>query len=90
MPVEAQAAMLQLPLAPQTAFFGPDVFGFFLPMPLVWGVLALLPFLLMRRLIAAAGLYRLVWHRPLFDLALYIVILGLLMLCVPRLVGGWT
>ncbi|UIY44850.1 DUF1656 domain-containing protein [Methylobacterium radiotolerans] len=30
----------------------------------------------LRRLLAATGFYRLVWHRPLFDLALYVVLLG--------------
>ncbi len=30
----------------------------------------------LRRLLAATGFYRLVWHRPLFDLALFVVLLG--------------
>ena len=30
----------------------------------------------LRRLLAGLGLYRLVWHRPLFDLALYVLLLG--------------
>lgn len=34
--------------------------------PLSWGV---------RRLLAAAGLYRLVWHPALFDIALYVLLL---------------
>lgn len=34
--------------------------------PLSWGV---------RRLLAAAGLYRWVWHPALFDIALYVLLL---------------
>ncbi len=32
-------------------------------------------------------LYRLVWHRPLFDLALYVVVLGLVVHLAPRFVS---
>jgi hypothetical protein len=31
---------------------------------------------LLRRVLAWAGLYRFVWHRALFDAALYVVVLG--------------
>ena len=38
----------------------------------------------LRRLLAATGFYRLVWHRPLFDLALYVVLLGGVVILVHR------
>jgi hypothetical protein len=53
-----------------------DVYGVFVSPLLIW-VVATLPIVaLLRRLLARAGFYRLVWHRPLFDLALLIVVLG--------------
>jgi hypothetical protein len=53
-----------------------DVYGVFVSPLLIW-VLASLPIVvLLRRLLARAGFYRLVWHRPLFDLAMLIVVLG--------------
>jgi hypothetical protein len=52
--------------------------GVFVPVLLIWAVLALAPLLVLRRLLAGFGLYRFVWHRALFDIALYVVILGAL------------
>jgi hypothetical protein len=53
-----------------------DVYGVFVSPLLIW-VGASLPIVaLLRRLLARAGFYRLVWHRPLFDLAMLIVVLG--------------
>lgn len=53
-----------------------DLYGVFVPSLAAWMLLALLISLLLRRLLAWSGFYRLVWHRPLFDLALYVVLLG--------------
>lgn len=53
-----------------------DLYGVFVPALLVWAVVAFLVNLVLRRLIGALGLYRLVWHRALFDLCLYLVCLG--------------
>lgn len=53
-----------------------DLYGVFVPALLVWAVVALLVNLVLRRLIGALGLYRLVWHRALFNVALYAVLLG--------------
>lgn len=75
-------------LAPQTALFTPEAFGFYLPPLLMWAALALLPFLVLRGLLGAAGFYRLVWHRALFDAALYVIVLGALMFGVPIVAGG--
>jgi len=50
--------------------------GVFIPALLVWATIALLLSILLRRLLAAFGLYRLVWHRALFDLALTVILLG--------------
>ena len=53
-----------------------DLYGVFVPSLAAWMLLALLISLPLRRLLAWSGFYRLVWHRPLFDLALYVVLLG--------------
>jgi hypothetical protein len=53
-----------------------DLYGVFVSPLLLW-VGASLPIVaLLRRLLARAGFYRVVWHRPLFDLALLIIVLG--------------
>lgn len=53
-----------------------DIYGVFVPSLAAWMLLALLISLGVRSILAATGFYRLVWHRPLFDLALYVVLLG--------------
>ncbi|WP_232628731.1 DUF1656 domain-containing protein [Methylobacterium sp. Leaf118] len=53
-----------------------DLYGVFVPSLGAWMLIAFALSLPLRRLLARAGVYRLVWHRPLFDLALYVVLLG--------------
>jgi hypothetical protein len=53
-----------------------DIYGVFVPSLAAWMLVAFLVSLVLRRILAATGFYRLVWHRPLFDLALYVVLLG--------------
>lgn len=52
-----------------------SVYGLYLPwlMPLALGALGLLWGV--RRLLAATGLYRHIWHPALFDIALYVLLL---------------
>jgi hypothetical protein len=53
-----------------------DVYGVFIP-PLLVCVGAALPLTAaIRRLLRRFGFYRLVWHRPLFDFALLVIVLG--------------
>ena len=53
-----------------------DVYGVFVPPLLIWVIAALPVTALIRRLFVRVGLYRFVWHRPLFDLALLVIVLG--------------
>ena len=53
-----------------------DLYGVFVPSLAAWMLLAFLISLVVRRVLALCGFYRLVWHRPLFDLALYVILLG--------------
>ncbi len=62
-----------------------DFFGVFLSPFLLWGTLAFVLLLLLRALLGRAGIYAHVWHRPLFDLSLYLIILALLVYFARRL-----
>lgn len=63
------------------------VSGVFIPALLCAAAIAFVLNTLLRRVLGQAGVYRFVWHRPLFDLALYMMLLGL----VVRFGGlvGW-
>jgi hypothetical protein len=53
-----------------------DLFGVLVPALLLWLVAAYLLGALLRLLLERSGLYRFVWHRALFDFALYVCLLG--------------
>ena len=75
--------------APGLGLF-PDtvLFGFYLPPVMLWAVLALVPFLILRVVLQRFGLYRFVWHRPLFDAALYGILFGMVVFLLPALREG--
>jgi hypothetical protein len=54
-----------------------DVFGVLLPPLLVWVGIALVISAGLRWVLARAGVYRFVWHRPLFDLCLLVILTGM-------------
>jgi hypothetical protein len=53
-----------------------DIYGVFVPGLLVWMVTAFVISVPLRRVLSRSGIYHVIWHRPLFDLALYVVLLG--------------
>lgn len=53
-----------------------DLFGIFVPALLVWLVLTYAIGAALRALLDRVGFYRQVWHPALFDLALYVCLLG--------------
>jgi len=53
-----------------------DLFGVLLPSLMLWLVITYAIGALLRPLIELSGLDRYVWHRALFDLALYVCLLG--------------
>lgn len=57
-------------------FHTPEILGFYLPPALIWAIFTLLPFWGTRWSLDRVGLYRFVWHRPLFDTALYVILFG--------------
>jgi hypothetical protein len=61
-----------------------DVYGVFVPALLVWGLIALLLTAVLRSVLVRVGFYRLVWHRPLVDLSLLVIILAAVVALVPH------
>ena len=61
-----------------------DVYGVFVPPLLLWVVAALPLTAALRRVLQRFSLYRFVWHRPLFDLALLIIVLGVVVAIATR------
>jgi hypothetical protein len=62
-----------------------NIYGVYIP---ALGVIALGCFFLnaiLRRVLAYIGFYRLVWHRPLFDTAMYFCLLGVVTLSLNRI-----
>jgi hypothetical protein len=53
-----------------------DIYGVFVPILLVWATIALLLTATLRRGLVRLGFYRLVWHRPLVDLSLLVIIMA--------------
>ena len=54
-----------------------DIYGVYFPAFAVFAAIALLvQIVVINRLLDAVGFYRLVWHRALFDLAIYVILLG--------------
>jgi Protein of unknown function (DUF1656) len=53
-----------------------DIYGVFVPALLVFAIVASLLSLALTRLLETVGFYRFVWHRPLFDLALGVILFG--------------
>jgi Protein of unknown function (DUF1656) len=61
-----------------------SIAGVFIPSLLIWGLVAFALNLVLRRVLAMTGFYRLVWHRALFDAALYAIVLA----CVASVAAG--
>lgn len=55
-----------------------NIYGILFPPLLIWIGMALLLSAGLRRVLAALGIYRFVWHRPLFDLCLLVLLTGLI------------
>jgi hypothetical protein len=53
-----------------------DLYGVLMPSLMLWLVITYAVGAVLRRLLERAGVYRHVWHRALFDLALYVCLLG--------------
>jgi hypothetical protein len=61
-----------------------DLYGVFVPTLAAIAVAAFFLNSILRRMLAFVGFYRLVWHRPLFDTAMYFCLLGALALSLNK------
>jgi Protein of unknown function (DUF1656) len=57
-----------------------DIYGIFLPALFAWMLIAFVVSVALRRILAWSGFYRFIWYRPLFDIALYVVLVGTIVL----------
>lgn len=53
-----------------------DIYGVLVPALLLWIIIAFGLSALLRRFMQRFDLYRLVWHRALFDFAIFVCLLG--------------
>ena len=60
-----------------------DLYGVYVPTLLLLLLAAYAVKSLLRALLARLGFYRRVWHPPLFNLALYVLVLGALFTLAP-------
>jgi len=62
-----------------------DIYGVYVPTLLLLLLGAYVVKSLLHTVLVRIGFYRLVWHPPLFNLALYLMVLGALFTLVPGL-----
>ncbi len=53
-----------------------ELLGFYLSPVVFWAGAAVVPFIAVRKLLERWGAYRFIWHRSLFNLALYVLLVG--------------
>ena len=53
-----------------------EFIGFYLSPLVLWAAAAIVPFVVLRWAFGCVGLYRLVWHRSLFNIAVYLLVIG--------------
>ena len=53
-----------------------DIYGVYFPAFAVFAAIAFVLLLAMKRLLASSGVNRFVWHPALFDVAIYVILLG--------------
>jgi hypothetical protein len=51
-----------------------DIYGVLVPAVLVFAIVTFLLMLALQRILGAIGFYRFVWHRPLFEVALGVIL----------------
>jgi hypothetical protein len=61
-----------------------DIYGIFIPSLLAWAVLGFVASIFVRRVLAKIGFYKYIWHRPLFDIALVVVLIGVVVMITNK------
>lgn len=62
-----------------------DIYGVYFRAFAVFAAIVFVLQLAVKRLLDAHGIYRFVWHRALFDLALYVILLGVVTAAAGRI-----
>jgi hypothetical protein len=65
-----------------------DIYGVYVSPLLLWAPIALVLAAAVRFVLRRIGFYRFVWHRPAFDLALFVILLGAAAALSSRLAAG--
>ncbi len=60
-----------------------DLYGMFVSPMMLWANVALILTGILCQAIGRLGLYRFVWHKPLFDLSLLVIVLGGVVAATP-------
>jgi hypothetical protein len=63
-----------------------DILGVYVPAVLVLMFVAYLANLAIRTVLGRLGFYRFVWHRSIFDLGIYVLVLGVVVIVSHRLI----
>jgi hypothetical protein len=61
-----------------------NFYGIYIPWLVILGIVSILCTRLVSYVMARFGLYRFIWHAALFDLSVFIIILGGFTLLLPR------
>jgi protein AaeX len=65
-----------------------DIYGVYFPLFAGVAAVAFLLELLLKRVLDACGFYRFLWHRPLVDAAMYVILLGVVTAVAASIVGS--
>lgn len=63
-----------------------DIYGVYIPTLAGFALIAFLCQLAVTNLLDRYGIYRFVWHRALFDLAIYVILLGAITFLGSRII----
>jgi Protein of unknown function (DUF1656) len=64
-----------------------DIYGVFVPALLIFAIVAFAILLGLRYVLDLVGFYRFVWHRPLFDFALFVILFGAVAALAEPVIG---
>lgn len=64
-----------------------NLYGLFVSPLLLWVLAALPATALLRRALRRVGVYRAVWHPPLFDFAVFVIVLGAVAALISAITG---
>jgi hypothetical protein len=64
-----------------------DIYGIFVPALLIFAIVAFLLAFVIRQFLDIIGFYHLVWHRPLFDLCIFVIMFGAVTAAAEPVIG---